>query len=466
MSELNHDALKYALSAATIHLENNGEKAYLSIQQLPGRLHYCAEDIIWILKQKNITTGIDADAIASIIENELYKENVLVAQGIPPEDGKDGYYEYYFEQNDENKPRVLEDGSVDYHIAGRIKVVQGGDVVARYIPATSGCNGLGVTGALLPARPGRELKPLRGSGFTISDDGRTYTASHTGKATVSDGILNIKNILEISGSLDNVLGTLDFDGDVIIRGDVMQGVTVRALGNITVCGTVEPSTLIAGKDIVLQCGTKGGGIGILQSGGNVSGKFFEQVQIIADGNVTANYILSCNVKALGTVEASGSRGSIIGGSITAGTKIMAGNLGNRNETKTILSAGDKDSLIDELDKTEEAFSEGLKRLNELENALKDLVARLGSGINRASEKDRTLLAEKIKLSNNMTMLNNRKQLLRNAITAAPLASIAARKIIYPGTVLIINGIRHFPQSEISAMTAKSAGSEITFVPNI
>ena len=44
--------------------------------------------------------------------------------------GEDGWYEYAFQRETDHKPKILEDGSVDYSQYGNIPSVEEGDVIA------------------------------------------------------------------------------------------------------------------------------------------------------------------------------------------------------------------------------------------------------------------------------------------------------------------------------------------------
>jgi len=455
MASLTQEELQIAMESAVIYLEENGVRAYLNVFPPPKGKEYSVKDINWILKQKKIVFGVDTQAIKNMLANKEYRQQVLIATGFPKEDGKDGYFEYYFDIVDDSKPKVLEDGSVDYHTAGKIKVVEAGDVIARYFPPTKGKNGFSVSGEQLVAKPGKDQRVLRGRGFYLSEDKCVYTAAVTGKAVLTGNVLNVKNILEIDGMIDYLLKDLIFDGDIIVRGDVMQGITIKATGSVTICGTVEPSTIEAGKDVILQSGMQGSGKGSIRSGGNVSGKFFEQVTIIAEGNVNANYILNCDIKCNGSVEVAGTKGAIIGGQIVAGDKIVASIIGNRSEAKTVLSLVDIDYIEGQLEEAEEVLNNGLKRMDELTQELRELATAQSLGaVKEVKDSDRRRISEKIRLTNELTALQQKLERLRALRSSGATASFSAKNKMYPGTVLVIEGARFYCTTQMTFVTVK------------
>ena len=84
---------------------------------------------------------------------------------------------------------------------------------------------------------------------------------------------------------------------------------------------------------------QGNGKGKIVAGGNVSGKFFEQVTIESGGDVSANAIMNSRIYAKNDVTVSGKFGIIIGGDVNAEHIISATIVGNMAEVKTYLTAG-------------------------------------------------------------------------------------------------------------------------------
>ena len=71
----------------------------------------------------------------------------------------------------------------------------------------------------------------------------------------------------------------------------------------------------------------------------MSGSFFEAANINAGGNVKANYIMNSTINTMGRVIVSGSKGVLLGGTISAVKGVDTFNLGNRLHIKTILDIG-------------------------------------------------------------------------------------------------------------------------------
>ena len=79
----------------------------------PGE-NYTLDYLNDCLRINEIKIGILTDQLEQIIEKRLYGKKILVAKGAAPVDGKNGYFEYMFNTELNNKPVEREDGSVDY----------------------------------------------------------------------------------------------------------------------------------------------------------------------------------------------------------------------------------------------------------------------------------------------------------------------------------------------------------------
>lgn len=455
-------------NSTVIKISEDSLKAYAYICPDQGKGSYTKEELYQKLKEYKVTYGLLEDEIEAVINEKRYYEDVLIATGEEPINGENGQFEFLFNTNVDTRPKILVDGSVDYRSMGEVPIVEKGDEIVRYIAATKGKNGMNVRGSVIPAKNGKELLALRGKGFYMSEDKTTYYASITGKVTYKDKLI-VSNIFEISGDITNATGNVNFVGDVIIRGGVTTGCIIRASGSITVDGNVEAAQLIAGKDVTLKIGMQGGGIGYIEAGGNVSGKFFEQVKVIAKGNVSANAMLNCDIETEEAVIVSGKFGAIIGGTIMAYRGISATTIGNMSEVKTKIYTGTERDLYIELMQIE----------NEIKGLLKDLekclhgIERIDEMIEQNPEKE-SLLSKKrveiIRLKIEKDSLISKKSEIKQQILVTMEkvsdSKITVRKSIYPGVEISINGTKEFLKTENYNVTYQKRATEITCFANI
>ena len=179
-----------------------------------------------------------------MIQEEIYGREMVVAHGTPVIDGADGYYEYNFNTDINNKPEIRPDGSVDYWSIHAVEIVEEGQVIAIYHEPVAGSNGITVKGKVKAAKRGRPQSQLRGIGFERSEDNRIYTSLMDGKIEMKNGRIMISSVYEIYGNADVSTGNIDFRGDVIIHGNVATGSKIIATGFVTIDGSAEACGII------------------------------------------------------------------------------------------------------------------------------------------------------------------------------------------------------------------------------
>lgn len=329
----------YAVECGVVYISMDDMKAAIELNP-PGTKKYSQEYILNILEQLGISQGINYDNIKYMLKEEIYNKEVCVAQGRTPIDGIDGKYEFFVRTDLPGTPRILEDGSVDYFNMDLIESVKNTQKIAKYHKATNGKYGFTVKGILLSPKKGKDLLPLRGKGFIMSEDRTEYFAAIDGKVILTDdNRLEISRLLTIKGDIDVSTGNIKFDGDVYIVGDVLSGFRVEAGGNIQVGGHIENAVLIAGNDIIAKGGMNGGNEGIITAGRDLYGNFFEGCKIIVKGNIKANYLMNCNIYSDGYVTITGRKGLIVGGITRAFKGLEVYTLGNISNSKTLINIG-------------------------------------------------------------------------------------------------------------------------------
>lgn len=424
---------------------------------------YTYDEVMNRLSLNGIKTGIDEEKIRWMISEKIYDQPVEIAVGKPVQTGKDGYYEFFFDTDEinNNRPTVREDGSVDYFNQKRFEKVNEGDLLARYHEPTKGEFGFDICGKLLVPKPGKPMPRLHGKGFKTSEDGNETYAAISGKIEYCNYDLNVVNVYEVNGNLDMSMGNIDFNGDVNITGCVRSGVTVHAMGSIFIGGFVEGATLIAGKDIVLKDGVNTKNSGKIQAEGNISGKFFENTEVIAKGDLQCNYILNCKVFTYGKVFVEGSRGSIMGGEVTAVMGISTTSCGHESNVKTSLRVGSTKEIRKE-------YAELIMQLKEVDVQIEtfELAAKKFEMIKQAMpEKYDGRMALKVTQSKIVKMaqkakLEEQSKALYNLIKDSERAVVKVKNHIYPGSRVYMDDKTYMPSSVFSHVIIKKTPSTI------
>lgn len=297
-------------------------------------------DIINELKHHGIMFGYVIRNIEIFVRARLYCTDILLAKAEPPVHGHNASIEYYFKTDAVAKPKLNDDGSVDFHQLGNISHVNAGDKLAHLTPEDPGKPGTNIYGKPIPAKK-VERKILRyGINISVSEDGCDMYADVCGHATLVGDTVYVSDVYEVPANVDTATGDIDYNGNVMVRGNVNTGYTVKAAGDIIINGVVEGATLIAGGDIIVGLGVQGIFKAKLKAGGNIVSKFFENCEeICADGTVSTDAIMHSNVKAKGEITVKGKRGLITGGSIISGCSIRAKTAGSTMGTQTKIEIG-------------------------------------------------------------------------------------------------------------------------------
>ena len=329
-----------------------------------------ADEILTLIKEKwNISFGINEELVRAAVQSLAYNKLIFFAQGQAPIKGKDGELIFLFNTKPSFAPKILKDGSADYKNLSVFESVAKDAVVVTSVPPEEGTDGFTVSGNVLPAQKGIERKLPKGRNVNISEDGRSLVAAKGGRVDYINGRVEISDVYQIKGDVDMGVGNVTFEGDVVVNGNVISGLTVQASGLIEVRGYVEAATLIAGKDIILRNGMQGMSQGRLESGGNIVARFIERSTIEAKGDIIADYIVQCMVTVGGSVIMKGKWGKVLGGVIRAGKEITARIIGSPSSDRTQIELGVMPEERAKLTKLDGERGQVKAQLNRINNIL-------------------------------------------------------------------------------------------------
>lgn len=445
----------------TVLVEDNGNKVYAFIQFIRGD-NVTEEDIHGALKQRGIVIGIKDKAIAEMIKKKRVNEKVLIAEGTPAEDGKDGWFEFFVRLDLPRIPAPLPDGGVDYVNIEAFEMVDKGERIAVYHPAEKGKDGQNVFGEVIRANDGMEKKPLKGEGFTIEQDGVTYISKMSGKFEYINGQIIITNMVIVREDVTSVTGKLEVDGSVYVVGSVYSGGYISATGDIIIEHNVESGKLIAGGNIMIKKGSCSKNDCFIDAEGEVSGSFFEAANINAGGNIRANYIMNSNINTREKVIVSGSKGMLLGGRTRAIKGVDTYNIGNKSHIKTVLEVGRnvlynkqqsefarrRGKIQDELQMLEERWNSILQALPPDKGQAAELIKKLNGAIVAKDHELADLDAEVSKLDN---------------MTGPDMKAVIVRGSVHAGSVIEINTIKYVLPSSMTRVIFKLRGKNVVMV---
>lgn len=433
-----------------------------------GEDYYSKETIMQFLDENGIKSGFHTSNIAAIAKKHVYEREILVARGQAPINGENGYYEFFFDTESHRKPAIREDGTVDYSAMSSLSNVEEGQKIAEYHPAIQPQNGYDVLGREIVTKPSKEMLPLRGKDISNDKDKNIYIAKVSGKIDYKNGAIDIKNVHEVRGDVDNVTGKIEFFGDIHIQGNVGAGVVIRASRNVTIDGVVESAMIYAGGDVVLSKGIQGNQKGYIAARGNVSAEFIEHCKVEAGGTIRSNSYINSDVYAAEMVMAEGKNGSIIGG-IARGLKgISALNIGNEAETKTFVASGysaeDYERYVDVFQKETEVQKKLSDTVDKMTELLK--LKRLGKDITPEAT-DRELMNLNEKKDEYFEILDKtrtEKENLTEIIEKGKGSVILANDKIYRGVTVCVEGTKYNVPDNTNFMRYRNEAGRI--VPDV
>lgn len=305
------------------------------------------------LAETGVVQGIINKNIQALVQTGRSSQpgqalKVPVAKGKPAENGQDTRFERLVETLRERvlKPKELEGGKVDMRDLGDIVTVSAGKPIMRKHDRTLGHDGFTVTGEVLDHTEGEELEFDVGKNTQISPKNAHYlVATATGmpieieRGMIVDDVLVIKNV-------DVKYGNVNFDGSLIIEGDICEGMKVVATGDISVAGLIESAEVKAGGNIHVGKGIIGHQSDDedhhyscqLQADGKIDGVFAQYTQLEANGDIHFTSQLNhCDVTCYGRVSVMDEpqrRGLILGGHIRARQGVHCVNIGAEAGTRT------------------------------------------------------------------------------------------------------------------------------------
>lgn len=440
---------KFTLRADLMH-------AYLTVEPAKGGAPVQIAAIMQEVEKRGLSSTLNIDTV-----NKTLKEGgfgVIVASGVPPEHGKDGWFENLIPSIKQRTPHLDEHGMADFRDLGEIVSVRAGEPVMRLHPPTEGKPGKQLDGKVVPAKNGKVVaftKHMEGVSISPNDPNLMVSGISGVPVLLNDGV-KVEPVYSVK-DVDLHTGNIVFDGTVKIAGDIHAGMTVKVSGDLFVEGTVEGAMIEVGGDIVI----KGGIIGssdqraktdekshpYIKCTGSCTARFVQNAHISAgDGIFINDTAIMSDLTAAHQIivgDEGSQKGSIIGGIARAAMLLKANALGNEDGVKTVIIAGADKILHEGLDaaiKTREAAE---KKFSDILRILE--VNRLKPGVLppatvHAAEVTRDLSAAE------MESLRQDERELRRQIELASTARVEIKKKIHAGTEVVF-GLKHYSVSK-------------------
>lgn len=435
-------------------------EAYIFI---PDSSKATKEEVMRALGQYGVRRGILEDEIDKLFKAGNKEKAVTVARGKPPEDGPDGWYEYFFRTELSRHPKLLPDGSVDFQSVEWFELVKEGQRIALYHEAEKGKPGYTVTGKELPSRKGHEKSLLTGKGFKLLDDKKTYMATLSGKIELKDQRIEIDKVL-IVDEISLATGNVNFDGSVYVMGNVGTGSLIQATGDVVVKGYIESASIESNGSVLLYSGINGNGVGYIMAHGDVNGKFFESCKVYTKGNIFATYCLNCDLHAEDKIYVTGKEGTLAGGMAYARKGIDVQFAGNHVGLATHLRIGVDDAFFDQKNEVDAKIIEAGKQLLIFQHAYADFQKKYPPEVRNVMEMYLKIENAIYTKEKEISELTGEKNRLEQEMKTVKSAEVLVRDTLYEGTQIQISG-KNWYARHVSNVSVKKVGERIAVFKN-
>lgn len=328
------------------------------------------DGIFTILANHEIVRGISKKRIKKLLEKTSNADggrhfSDLVAKGLPPRMGKDSYIKGLIPDALERMlaPVVTDGEKVNMRDFGEIICVKADQAIAQRMPPTKGRAGFTVLGKALPSESGK-WKPINlGEHVYVEEiQENIVLAKIAGLPKVSNAKVDVDNVF-VSNGVNVATGNINFDGSIIINGDITEKMQVIAKGDVTVNGFVESAFIEAGGNIVITLGASGKLQNVdckFKSGGSIYMGHAQGVSIRANGDLIIDKQLAySNVSCKGNItigKIDNPLGKLFASTIKCNKTISAGHVGAVSGSSLVIDYSDSyNKMIDTHDRLVEQF---------------------------------------------------------------------------------------------------------------
>ncbi len=468
-------------ASLSVEIVNDNMKAIITIAAPWGGNAVRAKDLTHFIKLQGINAGLLSEsfphhlkAAEKLKPGQTYQFDAALGQ--PAVHGDSSQFKILISTMEERelKPQQRGNGKVDMHDLGEVATVAVNTPLIERIPPTLGTEGFTVLGKPLPAVAGESIDFPTTDGTEVSkDNNNLLVSSLEGIPRLHQGSIAINDVLKVK-NVDIGFGNIDYKGNVIVKGDVCEGMTVKSQGDITIGGCVNSATLIAGGNIIVEQGIFGKKRSEdesltchVEALGTVNAQYMQYAKVVAGINVQAQtQLLHCAVTASDSVIVANkalTKGTIFGGTIEAKHKISCIDLGGNAGSKTVLS------LTANLDTVREAIESHQSTLNKEFPVLQQLIAAHDK-VNTLNSAQQKQLLNKLKrnidkkvaiivdLKKKMATANQQIQAEQDAM------SIIAKQTLYDGVKITMDDQESQTLQQYKAIKITLVHGAVTIAP--
>jgi uncharacterized protein (DUF342 family) len=429
-------------ASVKVLLEKGEIEAYIIVEPPYGGKDIEKEDIMRAIEEKKIIYGIKNENIEKILNEKLYNEKVLIAQGDEPLNGEDAKIIYHFKTDTGYEIKEGDFGRVDFREIGFIQTVKKGTILAEKIPPTEGKPGKTVTGKIIQQKHGKNIKLNATKGVILSEDGLKVIAEIDGSPFLKGNTVGVQPILVIE-KVDFSIGNLNFDGSIKILKDVLPGFKIYAKGNIEIGGLAEECEINCEGDLIIKVGINNKDKYKVKCDGIFKCSYIQNTEVYCGKDIEAEMIINSKVHAKGKIKVKHGKGVIWGGEVYAAEGIECRELGSHFGAYTQVSVGFSGLVSDRIKELQKLIRESEIRLEE---ASKNIEYLKSQGIN--DERLNKYVYEEIHMKLRIKSFEEKIKEETKEMESLKHASIIVEVKSYPNVNITINGVNFKIEEEL------------------
>ncbi|MHB1127215.1 MAG: flagellar assembly protein A [Bacillota bacterium] len=240
------------------HLKDQPPRRYLQLQVEESASTvpvYTFEQVFKEINARGIKHGLDWAAVNQPIESDR-ELNLVIARGTPPVKAKDPRLEVKFALQKRVHLQPMEEVSVDYHERFVFTSVEAGAVLAILRPGVEGTPGMTVTGQIVYPEPPREILLKAGKGVMLLENGKQAIATKSGRPVITqmdkEIMLQMLDVLVVPGDVDLLTGNVRFKGDLLLLGNVREGMVAESWGEMRIGGDVYHANVQSMSSVMVR----------------------------------------------------------------------------------------------------------------------------------------------------------------------------------------------------------------------
>lgn len=441
-------------SAISIAISPDQLSAILTVRPYNLKGETVSKDKLWsiimewgIHRERMLTDEIRK--ILTLLEeagkkNDFTPIKVEVAKGEPPKPGENGWVRFYHPMA--KRVKLLEDGRADFRNIDRYINVKIGEKLATKFEGTPGTPGFDVFGNIIPPPAIKRPKLVVGNNIEerkVTEDGKElqeYHASSNGVIFVTETSINVSPELQIAGNVGLSTGNIQFDGNVIVRGDIEPGSVVECSGSLVIYGNLESNTVKVGQDLIVHGGIKGGSTDVILVTGRVQAKFIENAHLETEGDIILEgAILNSTIDTLGSIILNGANGNLVSSKVRTNEGVSLSSLGSSAELDVSIELGfhfKNDRSFQDITRKIQLGEKEMEKILPKIQQIKHLVQRSRGNLPEDKKAAfKTVFEDYNKKLKILNMLKFKQDTLKGARFNPGSVRLAVQKGAYPGAVI-------------------------------